>query len=153
MGTIMYRLAMRNVLLSCILLASSVSLASCKDKSSSSSEAGTSSKKADKPEKPSEEALIKEALAVPGAMIIDVRSANEFAGGHVEGAVHIPVLEIEDRIAETQPNKDTQIILYCHRGPRAANAEKRLRAMGYTKLLNAKAAKTVAKAMGKELVK
>lgn len=127
---------MRNLVLSCFVIFFSVSLVACKD-------AGPPPKKD----------VITQALDAPGAMILDVRSTGEWADGHVDGAIHVPVKEVASRIATIQPDKDTQLIVYCAAGVRAAKAESILTEMGYTKILNAKTPGAVAKAMGKDLVK
>jgi phage shock protein E len=132
----MYRRHMRNLLLSCIVIFSSISMLACSD-------AGP----------PPDKNVIVEALAVPGHLILDVRSSDEYAGGHVDGAVHVPVSQVAERMPTIAPDKDQQIVVYCAVGGRAATAESKLRSMGYTKILNAKTPDAVAKAMGKDLVK
>ncbi len=124
---------MRNLLLSCFLIFSALGC----------SNAGPPPKKD----------VIAEALAVPGHLIVDVRSSDEFAGGHVDGAIHVPVSQVAERMPTIAPEKDQQIVLYCAVGGRAAKAESTLRSMGYTKILNAKTPDAVASAMGKDLVK
>ena len=62
------------------------------------------------------------------AVIIDVRSGEEFATGYIEGAINIPV----DSISSINYEKDTIIILYCVSGTRSANAAKILVDLGYT---------------------
>ena len=51
-------------------------------------------------------------LVGEGARLVDVRSAGEFASGHLEGAVNIPVESLSTRIAELG-DKDRPTILYC----------------------------------------
>ena len=63
----------------------------------------------------------------PGAVLVDVREADEYGSGHVPGAVNIP-LSVIGQI--TYP-KDTPLFLYCLRGARSAKAAKILRQMGY----------------------
>ena len=63
-------------------------------------------------------------------MLVDVRPASEFAAGHVDGAVNIPVAELATRINELPP--DANIVAYC-RGPycvMASTAVSRLRESG-----------------------
>jgi ArsR family transcriptional regulator len=63
--------------------------------------------------------------------VLDVRPADEYALGHVPGAVNIPFGELEARIAELDPSQE--IVAYC-RGPycvMAIEAVARLRARGY----------------------
>lgn len=79
-----------------------------------------------------------EALAIGGgegtAMLLDVRSADEFAGGHVPGAINISIGELADRLAELESARDNEIIVYCERGGRAKSATDLLEEAGFTKL-------------------
>ena len=50
---------------------------------------------------------------------IDVRTADEFNAGHVDGAVNIPYGEISERITEVTENKDELIYVYCRSGRRS----------------------------------
>lgn len=66
-----------------------------------------------------------------GAMLIDVRTTEEFEAGHVKDAVNIPVEDIQDgTMPET--DKDTAIYVYCRSGNRSAQAKAVLEAAGYT---------------------
>jgi rhodanese-related sulfurtransferase len=65
-------------------------------------------------------------------VVIDVRSADEFAKGHVPGAVNIPHDQIASRLAEVPKDKD--VVLYCHSGRRAGLAATVLKDNGYTRL-------------------
>lgn len=67
---------------------------------------------------------------------IDVRTAEEFAGGHVEGALNVPYDEIGDRIGAVELQKDDTIYLYCGSGRRAGIAKETLETMGYTGVTN-----------------
>ncbi|MEO3866377.1 rhodanese-like domain-containing protein [Rheinheimera fenheensis] len=67
---------------------------------------------------------------------LDVRSADEFAAGHVDGAINIPHTEIAARIGELQLAKDANIALYCGSGRRAGIAIETLQQLGYTRLTN-----------------
>lgn len=71
------------------------------------------------------------ALVGSGARLIDVRSPEEFAGGHIEGAESVPVATVD--AAELGP-KDSPLVLYCASGARAARAATVLRAKGYTRV-------------------
>jgi phage shock protein E len=77
------------------------------------------------------------ALQSPNSVLIDVRSAEEFAAGAITGAQQVGHEEIADRISAIAPAKDTPIVLYCRSGRRASVAEESLRAMGYSNLINA----------------
>ncbi|MFZ3155624.1 rhodanese-like domain-containing protein [Pseudomonas sp.] len=77
------------------------------------------------------------ALQSPESILIDVRSADEFAAGALPGAEQIDYEQIASRISALAPDKDTPIILYCRSGRRSGIAEESLRAMGYSNLINA----------------
>ncbi len=70
------------------------------------------------------------------ATIVDVRSQSEYRTGHVAGALNIPHLQIQDRLAELPQNQSAPIIVYCGIGGRAATAKKSLEAAGYTNVWN-----------------
>lgn len=77
------------------------------------------------------------ALQSPESVLIDVRSADEFAAGALPGAEQIEHEQIASRINAIAPDKNTPIILYCRSGRRSGIAEENLRAMGYSNLINA----------------
>lgn len=64
--------------------------------------------------------------------VLDVRSPEEYASGHVPGAVNIPYDQIASRIAEVPKDKD--VVLYCKSGRRAGIAAEVLAGQGYTRL-------------------
>jgi rhodanese-related sulfurtransferase len=66
--------------------------------------------------------------------ILDVRSAREFAGGHVPGAVHIPFWRVSARVADVPAGRNEELVVYCGHGPRALIAERALRRHGFTRL-------------------
>ena len=64
-----------------------------------------------------------------GALIVDVRTPGEFAGGHVQRAINIPVGDLERRFTELgQPGK---VVVYCASGMRSARAAKLLQSKGF----------------------
>lgn len=68
--------------------------------------------------------------SVEKVVIIDVRSADEFTAGHVEGAINIPADQLAARAGEFA--KDAAIVTVCNLGgSRSCNAAERLRTMGY----------------------
>lgn len=69
-------------------------------------------------------------------LILDVRSPQEYAEGHVPGAINIPHNQIGSRLAEIGSHKDKDIILYCEIGGRASAAANTLQAAGFNKLLH-----------------
>jgi|SRR5712671_2597810 len=69
-------------------------------------------------------------------VILDVRTPEEFAQGHVPGAKNIPHDQLPNRIAEIMGDKDKDIVLYCRSGRRAGLAAETLQANGFHKLLH-----------------
>jgi phage shock protein E len=70
-----------------------------------------------------------------GALVVDVRTPEEFAEGHAEGALNIPLDVIVQRSAELG-DPAGQIILYCRTGNRSGQAIARLRRQGFQALTN-----------------
>ena len=68
----------------------------------------------------------------PSLLVIDVRSAEEYAAGHVPGAVNIPHDQVASRLAEIPKDKD--VVLYCRSGRRSGLAAETLEANGYKDL-------------------
>ncbi|RYF72979.1 MAG: rhodanese-like domain-containing protein [Cytophagaceae bacterium] len=71
-----------------------------------------------------------------GAVIIDVRSPGEFAGGHAKGAVNIPLDQLEAKIAKIKGYKKP-LVLCCASGMRSARAKSFLDAQGVADLHDA----------------
>ncbi|BAJ02890.1 phage shock protein E [Shewanella violacea DSS12] len=71
-----------------------------------------------------------------GATVIDVRTAEEFAAGHLDNAINIPFEEIAVAINTLDIAKDTQIVLYCRSGRRSGIAFDTLVSEGYTQSYN-----------------
>ncbi len=65
-------------------------------------------------------------------VILDVRTDEEFAEGHIEGAVLIPDYEIEARAESELTDKKQLILVYCRSGRRSKLASETLVNMGYT---------------------
>jgi len=63
-------------------------------------------------------------------LVLDVRSAEEFAGGHVPGARNVEYDQVSARLGELDPTRE--VVVYCERGPRAAKAAAVLRDAGFT---------------------
>ena len=74
-------------------------------------------------------------LVESGALLLDVRSPGEFQGGHIEGAVNIPVGELGARLAEL-PDKGRAVVVYCASGMRSAAAKKVLLGAGYATVVD-----------------
>ncbi|MFD3005481.1 rhodanese-like domain-containing protein [Thermus tengchongensis] len=69
-----------------------------------------------------------------GAVVVDVRTPQEFAEGHVPGAINLPVENVA-QWADTLP-KDKPVYLYCRSGNRSRQAAEYLKKKGYTNLYN-----------------
>jgi phage shock protein E len=67
-----------------------------------------------------------------GALLIDVREADEFAKEHAAGAIHLSRGTLELKIEEKAPDASTPIVCYCGGGSRSALAAESLQRMGYT---------------------
>jgi rhodanese-related sulfurtransferase len=71
------------------------------------------------------------ALVAKGATLLDVRSPGEFGGGHIDGAINIPIQELSGRIDELD-DKAGEIVVYCQSGTRSAMAKRLLERDGFT---------------------
>ena len=65
-------------------------------------------------------------------VIVDVRTAEEYATAHIPGAMLLPNETISDTVTEALPVKDTTILIYCRSGNRSAQAAAKLQKLGYT---------------------
>lgn len=75
-------------------------------------------------------------LLAQGALVIDVRSSQEFTSGSLPGAINLPLDQISERIPATVPDKDKPLLLHCLSGTRSGMAKSRLKALGYTNVHN-----------------
>jgi rhodanese-related sulfurtransferase len=67
-------------------------------------------------------------------IIVDVRTREEYDSGHIEGAILIPVSELEGRMNEL--SKEEELLIYCRTGNRSSNSVNILKANGYTKIFH-----------------
>jgi len=65
------------------------------------------------------------------AKLIDLRSPNEFADGHITGSINIPYADIEDRLHEIKLQEGKSLVLICDSGSQSANAGEVLNKSGY----------------------
>ena len=65
-------------------------------------------------------------------VIIDARTEEEFAEGHIENAILIPEYEIKDRAQKELSDKEQLILVYCRSGRRSKIASEELVKLGYT---------------------
>jgi len=71
------------------------------------------------------------------AIVIDVRTKEEFQMAHYKDALNIPYDEIEKHIKKLEAYKDKPIIVYCRSGRRASKAKQTLEKYGFKNVLNA----------------
>ncbi|GGA75027.1 hypothetical protein GCM10011369_16100 [Neiella marina] len=71
-----------------------------------------------------------------GAVLIDVRTSEEFQQGHLAGAINIPYELIVAGAKHHQLGPDTSIVVYCRSGRRSGIAEQQLEQAGFSKVYN-----------------
>lgn len=69
-------------------------------------------------------------------LVLDVRTREEFAQGHIPGAVNIPHDELATRLAELPIATSEEVVVHCQSGRRARAAEATLRASGQANVRN-----------------
>ena len=78
----------------------------------------------------------KEIFKTPGEyIIVDVRRADEFAQGHIPGAINIDNEDIADTEPAKLPDKEQMIYVYCRSGNRSKQAAEKLASMGYSNVI------------------
>jgi rhodanese-related sulfurtransferase len=70
-----------------------------------------------------------------GAQLVDVRSPGEFASGHAQGSVNIPLPDIDSRAQELDPSR--WVVVACASGTRSAMAARKLQRLGFKQVMNA----------------
>lgn len=76
----------------------------------------------------------RELVASGKAVLVDVRTPVEYGMDHLEGAVNVPLGELEARLPTFPAAKDQDVILYCRSGHRSADAAKVLAGAGFTRV-------------------
>ena len=68
-----------------------------------------------------------------GIHLLDVRTREEFDGslGHLDGAILIPVQELDERLAELEAYREDTVVVYCRSGNRSHHATVLLRSQGF----------------------
>ena len=87
------------------------------------------------------------------ALIVDVRTSEEFADGHYPGAINIPHETIMEGLNQLGVTAYTSVILYCRSGNRSGQAEQVLREKGFTEARNAGGLEALLTATGKQAVR
>ena len=70
------------------------------------------------------------------ALVLDVRETGEWTSGHIPGARHIALAQLEKRMSEIEKLKDHPVILCCASGNRSSSACGRLKKGGFEKVFN-----------------
>ena len=86
------------------------------------------------------------------ALIVDVRTPEEFADGHYPGAINIPHETILDGLNQLGVTQVTPVILYCRSGNRSGQAEQALQEKGFTEATNAGGLEALLIAAGEQAV-
>ena len=68
------------------------------------------------------------------AVLLDVRQADEFNAGHIDGAVLVPHDTIAEKVGAVVPNKITPLFVYCRSGRRSAIAVEAMKKLGYNNI-------------------
>ena len=78
----------------------------------------------------------KRELSADGSIyLIDVRTDDEYASGHIPGSIHLPLHRIEN-VLEAVPDKDARVFVYCLSGARSHQACIQLARLGYSDVTN-----------------
>ena len=70
-----------------------------------------------------------------GAILVDVRTPQEYWEGHIPGSKNVPLQQL-DKISSVTDNKDAPMFVYCHSGARSRQATAILQHMGYANVNN-----------------
>ena len=73
-------------------------------------------------------------MLAEGVTAVDVREKSEFSEGHIPGALHVPLGDLESRASEIP--RDRPLLTYCGHGERAATGLSLLERMGFAQLTN-----------------
>ena len=71
-----------------------------------------------------------------GALVVDVRTVQEYQAAHLTNVVNIPLDQLKEKLPDRVPDKSRVLLLHCRSGRRSGIAERELRAMGYTNAFN-----------------
>ena len=78
---------------------------------------------------------VKEFRQREGALLLDVRTPQEYREGHIPGSKNVPLQQL-DKISSVADNQNTPLFVYCHSGARSRQATAMLQSMGYTNVTN-----------------
>lgn len=78
---------------------------------------------------------LKEYAAIENAVLLDVRTPQEYREGHIPDSINVSLQAI-DKVTSVTENKDTALFVYCYSGARSRQATAMLQHMGYTNVRN-----------------
>ncbi len=71
-----------------------------------------------------------------GAVLVDVRTPEEYRGGHLPNAINIALEELTARLPARVPDRNQAVLLYCLSGARSGLARRQLKQLGYANVFN-----------------
>lgn len=78
---------------------------------------------------------VEEYQSTSGAVLLDVRTPQEYREGHIPGSKNVPLQQL-DKISSVAKNKEIPLFVYCYSGSRSRQATGMLQQMGYTNVNN-----------------
>ena len=78
---------------------------------------------------------VEEFRNTPGAVLIDVRTPQEYRDGHIPGSKNVPLQSLEE-VGDVAADLDTPVFVYCYSGARSRQAAAMLERMGYRQVKN-----------------
>lgn len=85
-------------------------------------------------------------------ILLDVRTAQEYEKGHLEGSIHIPYDRISKEIGKVVKDKKQKIHLYCRSGRRSKIAKQALQEMGYTNILDLGSMENASRVLNRRII-
>ena len=120
---------MRQILLFALLAASLALLSGCALSKAKADTAEDMTDKAAYQKISAEEAY--EMMASQEVVVVDVRTREEYDGGHIPNAILVPNESIGDDMPEALPDKEATLLIYCRSGRRSKEASEKLLKLGY----------------------
>lgn len=85
--------------------------------------------------------------------VVDVRSPGEFAAGHIDGAINLPLDRLAQDAAALLPHKEAPLVLCCLSGARSGLGVQLLRQLGYENVVNGGGVGSVALQLGRPIAR
>ena len=118
-----------------LVLLAAFALAACGATSQVSSDSGTTTAEGATYQQVSQEEAAQMMASEEDYVILDVRTASEYAEGHIPGAINVPNESIGTGPVPELPDLDQLILVYCRSGNRSKKASEKLAAIGYTNVV------------------